>query len=489
MGEHTLSKGWSTVAQSVSAPPDGSDAGEVVRWHRQRLGLTQQKAALLLNMSQSRLSKLEKSVQPLRDLAEMRSIAQKLKIPFERLGILPDNSSDAISSARTASVAPGPVFDSQQEWRTIRAELNANRAKLGDLAAELYSEAYRIPGTAVLTTERWMNAHPVDLSGITLSWFQENPKPTITGMHPASEPSRPLAIDGSRYSRYSHALRDIMRPRLLDNRVSFRLLDLVWAEGRASLGFGYTSYFDVLDICEVVAHEFASGWHDLGHKRPSLAQLPMRKAIADPFDLAKRPMVPSINTLTIRRDPIEGHRMYLHRRDPKAVAVAGGMCHVAPAGVFQPSSIAPAHQANDFSLWRNIQREFSEEFLGNPERGENVIDPIDYLGDEPFRSFESARNKGDLRIFLCATVVEPLTLWVEFLTVAVIEAHFFDTIFAQMVDVNEEGVAVSTVAGRPLAGIPFTLESRERLKREPLSPISRACIELAWQHRHTLLGS
>ncbi len=37
--------------------------------------------------------------------------------------------------------------------------------------------------------------------------------------------------------------------------------------------------------------------------------------------------------------------------------------HVIPAGVFQPSGIAPWNMAGDFDLWRNILREMSEEFL------------------------------------------------------------------------------------------------------------------------------
>jgi hypothetical protein len=85
-------------------------------------------------------------------------------------------------------------------------------------------------------------------------------------------------------------------------------------------------------------------------------------------------------------------------------------------------------------------------------------------------------------------VLEPLTLWVELLTVAVIAAPVFDALFSNMVSVNEEGDAVSTEAGRPTVGIPFTEDARERLRTEPLSPISRACIELAWHHRYQLLG-
>ncbi|MGH4013274.1 MAG: hypothetical protein ACRDSL_04945 [Pseudonocardiaceae bacterium] len=161
---------------------------------------------------------------------------------------------------------------------------------------------------------------------------------------------------------------------------------------------------------------------------------------------------------------------------------------MAPAGVFQPAALAPAHQANDFSLWRNVQREFSEEFLGNAEHDGNSVDPIAYETDEPFASFERAREAGDFQVFAGAVVLEPLTLWVELLTVAIIAAPVFDELFTGMVSVNEEGAAISTESGRPTTGIPFTADARERLRSEPLSPISRACIELAWRYRYELLG-
>ncbi|HWR46353.1 MAG TPA: XRE family transcriptional regulator, partial [Pseudonocardiaceae bacterium] len=105
-----------------------------------------------------------------------------------------------------------------------------------------------------------------------------------------------------------------------------------------------------------------------------------------------------------------------------------------------------------------------------------------------FRSFADARDVGDFRVFTTAVVLEPLTLWVELLTVAVIEAPAFDRLFTDMVSVNDEEAAISTQAGRPTVGVPFTSEARERLRSELLSPIARACIELAWQHRHTLLA-
>jgi transcriptional regulator with XRE-family HTH domain len=480
---------WLHVAEVVAAaPPDGSDVGDVIRWYRRREGLTQQQAALLLNTTQSRLSKLEKGSQALHDVVELRYIATRLGIPPERLGVLPDRSADGRPQAESVSLEPGPVRDSQERWREIRAALNENRALLGDLAAEPYPAELRVPGTTVLAAPGWLPARPVDLSAVELSWLPESPTPPITGRAPEASAARAMTANGEPYSRYSRALRDLARPRLLDNRLSYRLLSAEWRDGAGRLGFNYTSYFDALDVGEAVGHEFAAAWLENGRRRPSLAALRFRRLIVDPFDLGARPMLPSINTLTIRRDPVDGHRIYLHRRDAKAVAAAGGMYHVVPAGVFQPAALAPAHQANDFSLWRNIQREFSEEFLGNAEHDGNSTDPIDYLNDEPFASFERARIAGDFRTSVVALVLEPLTLWVEFLTVAVVEAPVFDALFGRMVSVNEEGAAVGTDASHPTVGIPFTSDSRERLREEPLSPISRACIELAWQHRHELLG-
>jgi transcriptional regulator with XRE-family HTH domain len=482
--------GWLQVAHAASAPPDGSDVGQIIRWYRMREGLTQQEAAVRLNTTQSRLSKLEKSTQALRDVTELRHIASKLGIPPERLGVLPDHSADARPFASHVSDRPGQIRDSQEHWRRTRCQLNAHRAILGDLAAELYPAEQRIPGTTVLTSASWMPDGPIDLADIELAWRAESPTPQLEGKAPQSAGARPLMAcgkQGERYNRYSRALRDLARPKLLDNRVSYRLLDVEWAASRGILGFNYTSYFDVLDVGEALGHEFAQAWLAAGQKRPSFAELPFRRSITDPFDLLARPMLPSINTLTIRRDPIEGHRMYLHRRDAKSVAAAGGMYHVVPAGVFQPAALAPAHQTNDFSLWRNIQREYSEEFLGNGEHDGNSVDPLAYDTDEPFASFEQARQSGGFRVFACAMVLEPLTLWVELLTIAVIAAPVFDALFSDMVAVNEEGAAISTEAGRPTVGIPFTEESRERLRTEPLSPISRACIELAWRYRHQLL--
>src|SRR5918997_1446679 len=70
--------GWLQVAHAASAPPDGSDVGQIIRWYRMHEELTQQDVAARLNTTQSRLSKLEKGTQALRDVTELRHIARKL---------------------------------------------------------------------------------------------------------------------------------------------------------------------------------------------------------------------------------------------------------------------------------------------------------------------------------------------------------------------------------------------------------------------------
>ncbi|MGH3550379.1 MAG: helix-turn-helix domain-containing protein [Pseudonocardiaceae bacterium] len=312
--------GWLQVAHEATAPPDGSDIGQILRWYRKHERLTQQDVASLLNTTQSRLSKLEKGTQALRDVTELRYIARKLGIPPERLGVLPDQSRDANPFPSHVSDRPGTIRDSQERWRDIRRELNAHRATLGDLAAELYPRAQRIPGTTVLTSASWVPDGPVDLADIELAWRAESPAPRIEGRAPESAGARPLMANGERYDRYSRALRDLARPRLFDNRVSYQLMDLTWAGSRGIMGFHYTSFFSSLDVCEASAHELAQAWLAAGRKRPSFPDLPFRRCIADPFDLSTRPVLPGIATLTIRRDPIEGHRMYLHHRDTRAAS-------------------------------------------------------------------------------------------------------------------------------------------------------------------------
>lgn len=454
--------------------------GLVVRERRRACNLTQAAAADVLNTSQSRLSKIESGAVVVRDVRELRFIAERLGIPVRQLGLLSEED-----EATGAVLPDGVVGESQRRWLEARRVFTGERAALTSLVVGLCPGVVPVEGTEAVTCAGWIPDGPVPLGEVGLAW-QEG-APGVGGGWPVGH-VLPLRDERVRYVSYSRALRDVCRPTLLDNRPCYRLVAARWDGEGGELGFGMTGYFDVIDVCEAVGHEFAAAYLANGRKAPSMDELPLRAAIGDPFDLTVRPMYTSINTLTIRRSARGGHRFYLHNRDPRSVASGGGAYGVMPAGCFQPSSVGPARQVADFSLWRNIQREFSEEFLGNPEHDGQESEPIDYAGTEPFRSMDRLREQGRFVVYAFGTVLDPLALFAEQLTVAVLDADAFDELFLGMVAVNDEGEALSTRVGDPAAGIPFTREALVRLRDEPLSPVARACLALAWKHRRELVG-
>lgn len=387
------------------------------------------------------------------------------------------------------------VHSNQEEWILVREGLNQHRVELTRLAARWHASCGRVERTELLTRIDWLPALPVDLADIELAWRGDQVPIQVTGTERQAQAVRPLRASALRYQRYTHALRDLDRPALFENRLSFRLLDVAWSTGGGGrLGFGMTTYFDAVDVAEAVAHELAAAhlaFTPAGSevRRGSGRRLAFRKLTGNPFDVARRPVLPSVDTLTIRRSAAAAS-FVLHRRDAGNVAVAGGMYHIMPAGVFQPSSISPWACSLDFDLWRNMMREYSEEFLGNLEHDGNASAPVDYETQEPFRSLDQAHREGKLRVYCLGVGLDPLTLWGEILTVAVFDDDAFDQVFRELVAANNEGTVV-TVGGAGLGarGIPFTEERVDQLlDREPFAPAAAACLALAWQHRATILG-
>jgi hypothetical protein len=162
------------------------------------------------------------------------------------------------------------------------------------------------------------------------------------------------------------------------------------------------------------------------------------------------------------------------------------MLSVMPTGVFQPASILPTLDSPDLDVWRNMMREYSEEFLGNPEHDGNG-DPIDYAGEEPFRSLDAARNAGKIRVWCLGVGVDALNLVGDVLAVAVFDADVFDDIFDGLVDFNDEGALAANGQGPERLGFDGTIVER-LLTDEALAPSGAACLYLAWQHRELVLS-
>jgi hypothetical protein len=464
------------------APRDGSNLGSVIQTYmRARRISTNGEMAAVLGVDRTLVSKYISGARHCHDVTQLREFARVMDLPPETFGLLPEPYSAASDGS--------PTTDEAEEWRLVRQTLNRNRHELTKMVAGLYWGPERIEGTPCLTMPGWMPDGPRELSDVVLSWVDAPPAPKIVGSHEATAPYRPPGPGGVRYARYSQAVRALAKPSLFENRGSYRLMSLDLASSELGMEYGYTTYFDMLDVCEVLSHEVAAAWmrRPAGAGKLAMSDLPFREYVGDLFDLGRRPVLPSINTLTIRR-AAGGDSILLHRRGSGQVAIAGGQSHVIPAGVFQPSGIAPWNMAGDFDLWRSMLREYSEEMLGNPEHDGSSGAPIDYDTEEPFRTLNEGRRAGKVRVWLLGAGMDPLVPAGEILTAVTIEADVFDRAFANMVAKNAEGELFPSEDGA--IGIAWTSANVRRLQtREPLACSAAACIALTWKYRDTILGS
>jgi len=384
----------------------------------------------------------------------------------------------------------GPeIAVSRLRWRDERRWLNQHRTELAKLVVQLYPAEYRVPRAALLAPQEWLAAEPVELGSLALRLDERPQTAEVDGSEPESESTRPLRTSGLRFERYTSAIKYLSPPALFESRPSYRLLAASLASRRLEFGLG--AYFDKIDVCEALAHETAALCLTQGlpsSPEPLRGRLPFRELIGDPFDPQRRAIVPAIATLTVRlrRRPAEPSFL-LHWRDPAKVAISGGTYGVIPTGEFQPSSAAPWDRRNDFDLWRNMVREYSEELLGAPEHDGTRNQPIVYEQWPLFQRLQAARADGSLSAFVLGIGVDALTLSTNVLTVVVIDDDVFTEVFGSAVRFNEEGEIVTVGGGTPTEGVPFTEAAvRRMLESEPMAETGAACLALAWKHRDTL---
>jgi hypothetical protein len=385
------------------------------------------------------------------------------------------------------------VRRSQQHWLRVRGFLNSHRHELARAAADLYPRAWRVAGTPLLARPEWRPAAPVPLDRVALAWHPGGQPGDVDGTGPETAGVLPLREGAGRFGCYAAALGALSRPRLFEDRACYRLLEAAAAPGTASLGFGEGRYFEVINTCEAVAHEYAAAALAAdGPARPATRhELPLRSLIGDPTDLGRRPVMTAICTLVLRADRASGRAaMILHWRDPARVASGGGLYQVAPVGVFQPSHDAEWNRANDFSLWRCIVRELAEELLGGGEDYHSDAAPIDYQAWPLHAGLAEARRAGRLRVYWLGQGVDPLTLAADMLTVAVFDADLFDATFSGLVPANDEGrIVTGDGAAGAAAGVAFGAGNIERFAAaEPMQPAGAALLRTAWAHRDVLLA-
>jgi hypothetical protein len=423
-----------------------------------------------------------------------------------------------------------PVRDSQERWRRERRLLNTRRHELARAAAQrLYPPSWRVAGTPLLARRGWIPATPVPLDQVTLAWrpgersrepdgpvpddtvldgpgldgpVLDGPVPdddsvpddvvpdgpVLDGTGPESAAVRPLRDDGSRFGCYADALATLDRPALLENRVCYRILGVRASPAAVALEFGPGRYFDMINTGEAAAHEYAAAALAGGCPAGGLS---LRSSIGDPAALGRRPVLAAIATLVLRAGRAAGEaHMILHWRDPARVATGGGLYQVAPVGMFQPSHDAAWNHARDFSLWRCIVRELSEELLGGGEDYHSDAAPIDYGRWPLYAALSDARRAGTLGVYWLGLGLDPLTLVIDMMSVAVFDAGLFDAVFAGLVSANAEGrIVTGQDATGATIGLPFSAASVARFTTaEPIQPAGAALLRTAWRHRDTLLA-
>ncbi|UOX84728.1 hypothetical protein MUY14_23220 [Amycolatopsis sp. FBCC-B4732] len=158
--------------------------------------------------------------------------------------------------------------------------------------------------------------------------------------------------------------------------------------------------------------------------------------------------------------------------------------HVIPAGEFTPSDIGLSALREDFDLWKNIMREYGEEFLNVEEAYGRGGRPIDYSRDEPFHRLHAAYVSGELTVRVLGIGLDLLDWKPSLYTVCVLDSPTFDEIFAAMVSSGPEGTILVGPEGQ---GIPFTEENVRLYTGHPGTVnAGAACLELAWRHRDAL---
>ena len=142
--------------------------------------------------------------------------------------------------------------------------------------------------------------------------------------------------------------------------------------------------------------------------------------------------------------------------------------------------------ANDFSFWRNMIREYSEELLGHPEHDGSHSTAIDYDRWPLYQQLGEARRRGKVSAHVLGVGLDALTLAATILTVVVIDDDVFEEIFGAAVRFNEEGEVVAVGDGRATDGVPFNAETIDRLL---IPSRSRRRVRRVWRWRGSIEGT
>ncbi len=190
----------------------------------------------------------------------------------------------------------------------------------------------------------------------------------------------------------------------------YRLISIDCENGRMNFTCDSTHYDTSLNNQELIAFETTKWYIDKRRKSPENTgiDLPLRGNSKNIWSLMDRECAWSTNTITIiLNHPDLGDHFYIHHRVGERLAEGKNTVSIVPAGTFQP--IGHLDWNRDFSLEKNIMREFLEELYGRDEYERMIFSDNGLYGNEKTQEIFEARSTGNIKIYYLGIGFDPLT--------------------------------------------------------------------------------
>lgn len=310
----------------------------------------------------------------------------------------------------------------------------ALRVQLTDITCLLYKDAYDDPaflvvpdGMPVLSQKKFLPDVPLLLPKIEEKLVWRKSMDAV----PQQYPQGPMVA----------TLRAQLPSPQIHDGILYRFLG---SDDGKEFHFCRGSYFDFLNSCEYLSLELASAIHDNRFAYEILQQedsdnyrqvvsfllahpnlIPLRLA-TDPFTFESRCTAFGTCALVIVKRTNKPARMILNMRS-SALTETPDLLHVIPAGTFQPNMFDDRFHEIEFSFTENLVREFAEELLDAEDLRRPKVEPLDpeEMYSRRGKTFRQhvVRN-GNYSIFYLGTVVDPVNLKPEILTVFMVHEGF-----------------------------------------------------------------
>jgi hypothetical protein len=218
-------------------------------------------------------------------------------------------------------------------------------------------------------------------------------------------------------------LENLQRSRWTTNGLSYILSELTEEPLTVSANLGH--YFDMLATCDALDQElraYARGERDdLPHRERLYAKIPPENTLTS--GAGRCAILGGATLIVFNHDGV--YKAMIAQRSSR-LAVGAGLFHVMPAYVLQPH-LNPPHEA-EWSIWRQVLREFGEELFGMPEYAD-WESPVGarYFYDFPaVADLRTMLQDGRARLQLTGTAMNLMSLRMEICsTLIIFDANWY----------------------------------------------------------------